>query len=73
MEPKFAFLTFFFAYIIKLLLAMGTSMFLHHTPLPKHGHIHVISTKGDPKAHEVAMCFQGHLYHSWKKALKAWK
>ena len=50
------------AYIIQLLLTVGASMFPRHTPLPKHGRIHVFSTEGDPKAHKVAMCFQGHLY-----------
>ena len=43
---------------------MGASMFLHHTPLLKHGCIHVFSTEGDPKAHKVVKltCFEGHLY-----------
>ena len=34
---------------IKLLLTVGASMFLRHTPLPKHGCIHVFSTEGDPE------------------------
>ena len=41
------------AYIIQLLLTVGASMFLRHTPLQKHGRIHVFSTEGDPKAHKV--------------------